>query len=47
MENYADRVFKNAKVYSVALDDTETRAQALAIKDGKFVFIGTDEEANN
>lgn len=45
MENYADRVFKNAKIYSVALDDTETRAQALAIKDGKFVFIGSNEEA--
>ena len=41
----ADRVFKNAKVYSVALDGTETRAEAVAIKDGKFVFIGSNAEA--
>ncbi|MDO5426514.1 MAG: hypothetical protein Q4F54_01725 [Coriobacteriia bacterium] len=47
MENKADRIFKNAKVYSIALDDTETRAEALGIKDGKFVFIGTNEEAEN
>ena len=33
----ADRVFKNAKVYSVALDGTETRAEAVAVKDEKFV----------
>ena len=43
----ADRVFKNAKVYSVALDGTETRAEAVAVKDGKFVFIGSDPEAEN
>ena len=43
----ADRVFKNAKVYSVALDNTETRAQALAIKDSKFVFVGTNEDVEN
>ena len=41
----ADRVFTNAKVYSVALDGTETRAEAVAIKDGKFVFIGSNAEA--
>lgn len=41
----ADRVFKNAKIYSIALDGTETRAQALAIKDGKFVYIGDDAGA--
>ena len=39
----ADRVFMNAAVYSVAMDGTETRAQALAVKDGKFVYIGTNE----
>lgn len=38
----ADRVFKNAKIYSIALDGSETRAQALAIKDGKFVYVGDD-----
>ena len=35
----------NAKVYSVALDGTETRAEAVAVKDGKFVFIGSNEDA--
>ena len=41
----ADRVFRNAKVYSVALDGTETRAEAVAVKDGKFVFVGSNAEA--
>lgn len=36
----ADKVYKNAKIYSVALDGTETRAEALAVKDGKFVYVG-------
>lgn len=40
----ADRVFKNAKVYSVALNGVETRAEAVAIKDGKFIFIGSNED---
>ena len=39
----ADRVFRNAKVYSVALDDTVIRAEAVAVKDGKIVYVGTDE----
>ena len=43
----ADRVFKNAKVYSVALDGTETRAESVAVKDGKFVFIGSNADAEN
>ena len=41
----ADRVFKNAKVYSVSLDGKETRAESVAIKDGKFVFVGSDGDA--
>lgn len=41
----ADRVFKNAKVYSVTLDGEEIRAQAVAVKDGKIVYVGTDEGA--
>ena len=41
----ADRVFRNAKVYSVALDGTETRAEAVAVKGGKFVFVGSNAEA--
>ena len=40
----ADRVFKNAKVYSVSLDGKETRAESVAIKDGKFVFVGSEKD---
>ena len=42
MAQIADRVYKNAKIYSVALDGTETHAEALAIKDGKFVYVGNE-----
>ena len=41
----ADKVYRNAKVYSVALDGTETRAEALAIRDGKFVYVGDEAGA--
>ncbi len=44
-QDYADRVFTNAKVYSIAFDGTETRAEAVAVKDGKFVFIGKGSDA--
>ena len=43
----ADRVFTNAKVYSVAADGTETRAEAVAVKDGKFIFVGSDAQAQD
>lgn len=36
----ADKVYKNAKVYSVLLDGSEVHAEAVAIKDGKFVYVG-------
>jgi len=42
MTQIADRVYRNAKVYSVALDGTETHARALAIADGRFAYIGDD-----
>ena len=42
MAQIADKVYKNAKIYSVALDGTETHAQALAIKDGKFAYVGDE-----
>ena len=38
MTQIADKVYKNTKVYSVALDGTETHAEAVAIKDGKFSY---------
>ena len=42
MAQVADRVYRNAKVYSVALDGTETHAEALAIRDGKFCYVGDE-----
>jgi hypothetical protein len=42
MAQVADKVYRNAKVYSVALDGTETHAQALAIADGKFAYVGDE-----
>lgn len=39
----AEKVYINAKIYSISLDDKETRAQALAIKDGKFIYIGDEQ----
>lgn len=42
MKQKADKVYRNAKVYSVAMDGTETRAEAVAIKDGKFVYVGDE-----
>lgn len=42
MAQAADKVYRNAKIYSVALDGTETHAQALAIKDGIFVYVGDE-----
>lgn len=41
----ADRIMMNAKVYSVMLDGTEVRAEAVGVRDGIIVFIGSDEEA--
>lgn len=42
MSQIADKVYRNAQIYSVALDGTETHADALAIKDGKFVYVGDE-----
>ena len=42
MSQIADKVYRNAKVYSIALDGTETHARAIAIKDGKFVYVGDE-----
>ena len=42
MTQTADKVYRNAKIYSVALDGTETHAQSLAIVDGKFAYIGDE-----
>lgn len=45
MKETADKVYRNAKVYSVALDGTETNAEALVIKDGKFAYVGDETGA--
>ena len=42
MAQIADKVYRNAKVYSVALDGTETHAEAVAVKDGKFAYVGDE-----
>ena len=42
MAQIADRVYRNAKVYSIAMDGTETHAQAVAIKDGSFIYVGDE-----
>nr|MBQ6739464.1 hypothetical protein [Synergistaceae bacterium] len=42
MAKIADKVYRNAKVYSVKLDGSEIHAQAVAIKDGKFAYVGDD-----
>ena len=39
----ADRVFTNAKVYSINLDGQVTHAEAVAVADGKILYVGGDE----
>ena len=41
----ADRILKNAKVYSVTLDDQVIRADAVGISDGKIIFVGSNQDA--
>ena len=42
MAKIADKIYRNAKVYSVRLDGSEIHAEAIAIKDGKFAYVGDD-----
>lgn len=42
MTQIADKVYRNAKVYSIALDGKETHAEAVAIKEVKFVYVGDE-----
>lgn len=46
MSQIADKIYRNAKIYSVALNGTETHADSLAIKDGKFVYFATASKLN-
>lgn len=41
-DNAADSVYINGDIYTV--DDSLSRAQAVAIKDGKFIQVGTNEQ---
>lgn len=41
--NYADSVLINGCVYSIELNGKENRMQAVAVKDGKFVYCGNKE----
>ena len=43
--NAADRVFVNAKVYSISLDGNVTHAEAIAVADGKILFVGDESGA--
>ena len=40
--NEADVVYKNGFVYTV--DDFMTTAQAFAVRDGKFLVVGSDDD---
>ena len=39
-------LYKNAKVYSIEMDNSETRAEAIVVDEDKICFIGSNEEAN-
>lgn len=41
----ADLVFKNGLIFTV--DSSNCKAEALAIKDGKFIFVGEDKGVRN
>ena len=41
----ADLILSNAKIYTV--DQQQPWAEAVAVKDGKIVFVGSNEEAKN
>ncbi len=43
----ADKVYGNAKVYSVLLDGSEVHAEAVAIKDGRFVYVGDNNQVKD
>ena len=38
----ADRVFTNAKVYSINFDGQVTHAEAVAVADGKIIYVGDE-----
>lgn len=40
----ADLIIKNGNLYSVSMDGTVTRAEAIAVENGKISAIGKDEE---
>ena len=39
-------IYKNAKVLSIEMDNSETRAEAIVVDEDKIAFIGSNEEAN-
>lgn len=41
----SDLILRNGKVYSVNMGDEVTRAESVAVKDGKIIFVGADDEA--
>jgi hypothetical protein len=43
-QGQADTIFLNGNIYTV--NDKQPRAEAIAVKDGKIVFVGTNVDAN-
>ena len=41
-QSSADRVFRNGKIYTI--DARSTIAQAIAIRDGRIVYVGTNDK---
>jgi adenine deaminase len=41
-QSSADRVFRNGKIYT--MDARGTIAQAIAIRDGRIVYVGTNDK---
>lgn len=42
----ADIVLKNGQIYSVDLSENLSISQAMAVKDGKIIFVGSDDDAD-
>lgn len=38
-------IYKNAKVFSIEMDDSETRAESIVLDDDKIIFVGNNEDA--
>lgn len=46
MHKKADKVFVNGKFFSVGLEGDICRSSAVAVKDGKFIYVGDEENVS-